>query len=75
MKLNQTLLNALTTCGATDVEMASITSYYADQLMAANATVDQLKANIESLQTQLAEAEARKDLIAAAIGKFVVPDA
>jgi hypothetical protein len=75
MKLNQTLLDALTACGASDVEMASITSYYADQLTAAKATVDQLKVNIESLQTQLAEAETRAGIISAAIGKFVVPDA
>ena len=75
MKLNQTLIDALTICGATDTEMVSITSYYEDQLTAANATVDQLKANIESLQTQLQEATARAVLISAAIGKFVVPDA
>jgi hypothetical protein len=75
MKLNQTLQDALTACGATDIEMVSITSYYADQLVNAQATVDQIKANIESLETQLQEATARAALISAAIGKFVVPDA
>ena len=74
MKLNQTLSNALISCGATDIEMSSITSYYADQLVNAQATVDQIKANIESLQTQLEEATARAALIGAAIGKFVVPE-
>lgn len=74
MKLDQKLIDALTACGATEIEMASITAYYADQLIAANATVDQLKANIESLQTQLAEAEQRAAIISAAIGKFVISD-
>lgn len=71
MKLNQTLLDALTACGATDAEMGSITAYYADQLTAAHASVEQIKANIESLQTQLSEETARAARIADAIGKFV----
>jgi hypothetical protein len=74
MKLDQKLIDALTACGATAIEMASITAYYADQLVAANATVDQIKANIESLQKQLEEETARAERIRDAIGKFVVSE-
>lgn len=72
MQLNPKILDALTACGATDVEMASITAYYADQMVNAQATVDQIKANIESLQKQLGEETARAELIQTAISKFVV---
>lgn len=75
MQLNKTLIDALSALGASDVEMASITAYYADQLTNAQATVDQIKANIESLQKQLGEETERAGRIVAAIGKFVVPDA
>lgn len=74
MKLNQTLIDALVSCGATETEMASITAYYADQLTVAQANVAQIEANIESLQTQLAEAKAHAQAIEVAIGKYVVPD-
>ncbi|TPM92738.1 hypothetical protein [Mesorhizobium sp. B2-1-3A] len=74
MQLNQQIIDVLTTLGATETEMASITAFYADQLIAAQAAVDQLEANITSLQTQLAEAQERAGTITAAIGKFVVAE-
>ncbi|CAN7598552.1 hypothetical protein LJR234_004628 [Mesorhizobium amorphae] len=74
MQLNKTILDALASCGATEAEMASITAYYADQLTAAEASVAQIRANIDSLQMQLGEESARADVIRIAIAKFVVAD-
>ncbi|RUW55038.1 hypothetical protein EOA32_03170 [Mesorhizobium sp. M1A.F.Ca.ET.072.01.1.1] len=74
MQLKQEILAALAACGATEAEIASITSYYADQLTAAQAAVDQINDNIASFQTQLMEATAHRDAIGEAIGKFVVSE-
>lgn len=75
MQLKPEILSVLNTLGATDIELASLTSYFADQLIAAQATVTQLQANAASIQTQIGEAQAHADAIQAAIAKFVVPDA
>lgn len=75
MQLNPKLLDVLASLGANEAEMASITEYYLSQFAAAQASVDQIKANIESLQKQLEEETARATRIIDGIGKFVVPDA
>jgi hypothetical protein len=71
MQLKPEILSVLSALGATEPELASLTSYFADQLTAAEASVAQIQANIESLQTQLGEQQARASAISAAIGKFV----
>ncbi|MDX8495900.1 hypothetical protein RFN29_30615 [Mesorhizobium sp. VK22B] len=75
MQLKPEILAVLNTLGATDPELTSLTNYFADRLTAAEATVLQLQANAESIQTQIGEAQAHAEAIRAAIGKFVVTDA
>ena len=74
MQLKPEILSVLNTLGATDPELASLTSYFADQLTAAEATVAQLKTNAQSIQTQIVESQARVEAIQAAIGNFVVAE-
>ncbi len=74
MQLKPEILDVLAKLGATDPELASLTSYFADQLTAAESAVAQIHANIESLQKQLGEETARAERIRAGIGKFVASE-
>ena len=74
MQLNPQILEVLNALGADENELASLTEYFAAQLVAAEASVAQIDANIESLQRQREEEAARTERLRAGIAKFVVAE-
>jgi len=72
MQLKPEILDVLNTLNADQNEIDNLTSYFATQLVQAQANVVQIGDNITSLQTQLVEAQDLVTVLSTAISKFVV---
>lgn len=71
MNLKSEITDVLDSLGATEQEKSRLVEYFASRAAEASGLVVALEANIESLQTQLAEAIALRDATLAGIAKFV----